>query len=77
MREFVIHKIYQVILQAGYLGRTDDELEYLLGIPHQTASALRRGLVKNGKVEDSRYRRRTRSGRNAIIWVATGLDELS
>lgn len=51
------------------LGWTDDELERWLGLPHQTVSARRRELVLKGLIEDSGERRKTRSGRKAVVWV--------
>lgn len=50
-------------------GATDDEIEAALGFKHQTASAARRGLVIAGLVRDSGHVRKTRSGRNATVWV--------
>jgi len=40
---------------------TDDELEVLTGLTHQSCSARRRGLVLKGRIRDSGKRRRTRS----------------
>jgi hypothetical protein len=65
---------------AGFLrdrpqGATDDEIEQGLNLKHQTASAARRGLVIAGLVRDSGEVRKTRSGRNAIVWVSTQATE--
>jgi hypothetical protein len=60
-----------VVRRRGQLGATDDELERLTGMLHQSASARRRELVQMGWVEDSGARRQTRSGRNAAVWVLT------
>ena len=49
---------------------TDDELEILTGMSHQSLSACRRGLVKDGLVEATGDRRPTRSGRAAQVWRA-------
>ena len=49
---------------------TDDELEMLTGMSHQSLSACRRGLVKDGLVEATGDRRPTRSGRSAQVWRA-------
>ena len=51
-------------------GATCDELEWCLGFSHQTSSARLRGLFLKGKIKDSSRRRKTRSGRGAIVWVA-------
>lgn len=61
--------VFQSILQSPH-GRTDDEIEVLLDMRHQTASARRRELVQQGKVEDSGLTRKTRSGSPATVWVA-------
>ena len=50
---------------------TDDGLEVRLSLPHQTASARRRGLVLEGLVRESGEHALTRSGRRAIVWEVT------
>ena len=70
--EPVIAQVRQRIIEflgSSINGATDDEIEARLGMKHQTASAARRGLVVAGLVEDSGQTRKTRSGRNAIVWV--------
>jgi hypothetical protein len=52
-------------------GLTDDELETRMGRTHQSVSATRNTLMRKGKVADSGLRRKTRSGNDAIVWVAT------
>ena len=52
-------------------GATDDELETTLHLRHQTASARRRELELKGLVVRTQHRRKTRSGRNAGVYVAT------
>ena len=52
-------------------GMTCDELEQALDAKHQSVSAQIRRGVKNNEIEDSGMRRKTRSGRNAIVWVLT------
>jgi hypothetical protein len=66
--------IYAAICHNG--GMTCDELEVMLGLRHQTASCFVRFLTQdkflrprikpNGEVD----RRKTRSGRMAIVWEA-------
>lgn len=46
------------------------EVEELLPLRHTTASARIRELVKKGLLEDSGLKRKTPSGRNAIVWRA-------
>ena len=65
-------EVLECIREAGLQGCTDDELEILLEMRHQTASARRRELALMGLVEDSGRRRRTRSGRKACVWVLKG-----
>lgn len=55
---------------------TDDELEVLLGMSHQSVSAGRRGLVKKGVVEPTGELRPTRSGRQAQVWRIKDGDDL-
>lgn len=50
-------------------GATDEELERHLNGRHQTISARRRELVLKGLARDSGERRKTSSGRDAIVWV--------
>jgi len=50
---------------------TDDEMEVLTGMSHQSLSACRRGLVKDGLVEATGGHRPTRSGRSAQVWRAS------
>ena len=51
-------------------GMTADELSMLLELPAQSVSARINGLHKDGYIMDSGERRKTRYGRNAIVWVA-------
>ena len=48
---------------------TDDEIEVALDMRHQTASARRRELAIARLVADTGARRKTRSGRSAIVWM--------
>jgi DNA adenine methylase len=49
-------------------GATCDEVEEALDLRHQTASARVNELCSDGKIVDSGERRKTRSGRAAIVW---------
>ena len=60
-------KVYRHIVESG--GATCDEIERATGMRHQTASARVRELREKGHIKDSDKRRRTRSGRQAIVWV--------
>jgi hypothetical protein len=61
--------VLDFIRSRGARGATDDEIEVVLGMRHQTASARRRGLVLKLYVSDSGAKRPTRSGSSAIVWV--------
>jgi hypothetical protein len=50
-------------------GATCDEVEASLGLSHQTASARVWELRRMGRIIDSNARRKTRSGRRAIVWI--------
>lgn len=50
-------------------GATCQEVEDMLHMPHQTASARISGLRKLGILVDSGRTRKTRSGCRAIVWV--------
>lgn len=50
-------------------GLTCDECEERLNLRHQTCSARVHELMEAGRIRDSGMRRKTRSGRNATVWV--------
>lgn len=62
-------KIFDFIKERG--GATCDEVEQGLGLRHQTASCFIRFLTQDTLLRDSGDRRRTRAGRNAIVWMVT------
>ena len=66
---------------VNYLGEfgvdTCDNIEHQLSLSHQTCSACIRGLVKQGVLEDSGLKSRTRSGRKAIMWQVKEKDNES
>ena len=51
-------------------GHTDEELQADLAMPPSTQRPRRVELVKAGLVRDSGRVRKTRSGRNAVVWEA-------
>jgi hypothetical protein len=53
-------------------GRTDDEIEVMLGRSHQSVSAARNHLVKRGYLTDSGKTRKNRWNNDAIVWQYTG-----
>src|SRR5262245_28906683 len=48
--------------------KTDEKVEHITGLRHQSASARRRELVLAGHVEDSGLREVNSSGRPAAVW---------
>jgi len=54
---------------CGNAGATCDDIEYCLGMLHQTASARIYELRRMCLLVDSGWRRLTRSGRKAAIWI--------
>lgn len=65
-------RVLDFIRSQEWVGATDDEVEIVLKMQHQTASARRRGLVLTGWVVDSGVKRKTRSGSLAIVWIVKG-----
>lgn len=64
-RALVLH----LIESRGADGATDEEIENVLGLKHQTVSARRNDLANLGVVRDSGQRRPTESGCPATVWV--------
>ena len=69
-------QVYNYIVSCGDDGTTDDAAEQALDLKHTTYTARRGELVKQGLVRDSGDRSKTRSGRNAALWVAVPEDEI-
>ena len=64
-------RVLECILSRGDSGATCDEVEVLLGMVHQSASARVSELFhKYGRITKSGRVRKTRSGRNATVWIA-------
>jgi len=61
-------KVYHAIANSRS-GLTDDEIEIQTGMRHQTASARRRELVLSGSIVPSGEKRKTRSGRQAVVHI--------
>lgn len=59
-------RVYEAISNTP---RTCDEVEIVTGLSHQTASARVRELQLKDRIVDSGQRRKTRSGRAAIVWT--------
>lgn len=56
-------------------GLTCDEIEVMLEARHQSVSSRIRAAVKKELVRNSGKKRKTRSGRNAIVWTVTREDD--
>lgn len=63
-------RIFQFILERGEYGATDDEIETALGMSHQTASARRYKLHREGALVRTDWKRPTRTGRQAFVYQA-------
>jgi hypothetical protein len=64
-------RIYFMIARRELYGATCDEVEEILELRHQTASARIRELVLGGFIFDSGQRRLTRSERYARVYIRT------
>ncbi len=62
-------KVEAFIKNKRWMGATCDEVEKALKMPHQTVSARIRGLFTDGRLKDSTFRRTTRTGRKATVWI--------
>ena len=63
--------VFNHILGSGTVGMTCDQVEETMNGRHQTISARIRELRNEGRIVDSGRRRPTRSGRSAIVYLAT------
>lgn len=62
--------VIRAIAAAGPNGLTCDEAEHALALTHQTCSARFNELARTGYIRPV-GKRKTRSGRNAVVWVST------
>ena len=62
--------VYEEIKSRGSDGLTCDEICVILQMLVQSATPCINTLSRDGWLEDSGRRRNTRSGREAIVWVA-------
>jgi hypothetical protein len=60
-------EIFDLIAEREF-GLTDDEIEFLTGYTHQSASGLRNSLMRIGLIVDSDMRRKNRRGNMSIVW---------
>lgn len=61
--------VYKVFAREGSYGATSDEVEVLLGKPHQSVSARITELKKFGRLKITSALRKTRAGRYARVLV--------
>jgi len=62
-------RVLAFVRSCGPMGATDCEIELALNMLHQNASARRNGLVKKRALCDSGTKRKTKTGRQATVWV--------
>jgi transcription initiation factor IIE alpha subunit len=65
--------VYEFILRSGAAGVTDEEISDYMDIPIRSIRAHRYALVRNRLVMAMHPRRRVSSGRNAMVWLSTGV----
>ena len=66
-------RVLAFIVSRGAHGATDDEVEIGIGMSHQTASARRRELDLRRLIVKDGTKRKTRSGRNAQVWIGVSI----
>ena len=64
-------RVFKAIRACGQRGATDQELQTMLRLVVNAEIPRRWELVNQGRVRDSGCRRKNRSGRNAVVWIAT------
>jgi len=64
-------RILDLLRKCGSTGATDDELQSWTGINPSAQRPRRIELCEVGLVRNSGRTRRTRSGRQAVVWIAT------
>jgi len=63
-------RVLQVLKHIWPKGRTDEEIQDLLQMNPSTERPRRIELVQKGLVFDSMVKRKTRSGRLAVVWIS-------
>lgn len=66
-----LHSRVLAYLSSTHAGATDEELMDGTGIAPNTLRPRRRELQVMGRVKDSGTKRPTKSGRKAVVWIAT------
>lgn len=70
-RENMTEQVFDVILEAGSHGCTDDEIEVILSGRHQTISSRRNALAKTKRIVKTGEKRINRSKRRGNVWVVS------
>lgn len=68
-RLLIKDRVLSYIRSCGDFGATTDEIEVALGGAHQTISPRVHELAKDGSIINSGSNRKTRAGRNAIVFI--------
>lgn len=63
--------VFEAIEAAQDLGLTDAEIQDLLEMPGNTQRPRRIELLQMGRIQTLGNTRPTKSGRSAVVWVAT------
>lgn len=69
-RQTLQARVLELIRAAGAAGLTDDQVIALTGMNPSTERPRRIELQERGLIKDSGKTRKTRSRRNAIVWIA-------
>lgn len=64
-------EVYAFLRRTDLRGATDEEIAEALKMAGNTERPRRVELVDGGHVVDSLRRRKTHSGRNAVVWITT------
>lgn len=62
-------RVYRAIRDAGTSGLTDEEIQLSLNMNPSTQRPRRVELCDAGLVKDSEQKRKTQSGRQAVVWI--------
>lgn len=63
-------RVYDLIKASRRYGRTDEEVQIMMALNPSTQRPRRVELVRAGAVFDSGRKRKTKSGRRAVVWIA-------
>lgn len=66
----VRERVYNFVLRSGAAGLTDEEIGLGLHIDGDTCRPRRNELVRAQRLVNSGFRRLTKRGRTAIVWIS-------